>query len=143
MGEPEALSAEESKEIIRIHRKTCTQCTFAPDSGSILAFYTREQREAAYSRNVFVGYYYMKNWRSHLPFYIFWCNMCDKFTVDYPHGNELYFAYSCCGDKIEITDPDIYKKMEMTRPPTNWRTWWMFIKYLWSNRGLRKSDWHS
>lgn len=38
-------------------------------------------------------------WKGELPFYLFWCDACEHFSKDYPHGHteRQYLLCSYCG----------------------------------------------
>lgn len=36
---------------------------------------------------VFVGNEIYDGFNKQLPFYLFWCNSCERYTKDYPHGS--------------------------------------------------------
>jgi hypothetical protein len=139
-------SAEEARERARVHQENCTECRFVSDGDSILSFYARDHRDKTYVEPFFLDNFYMSGWVGHLPFYLFWCEKCDNLCVDYPHGHVLFLVYSCCGDRLQISDPEIYEKLDMPRPPTEWEAFVALFKYLWrtrNNGGAKSLDLHS
>jgi len=37
-------------------------------------------------KKVYISHEKHEGWRGELPFYLFWCALCERFAKDYPHG---------------------------------------------------------
>jgi hypothetical protein len=115
------------------HTRTCGRCISVPHSGSILPFYTRENKYQACWSYVFLGYFYLRGWPNHKPYYLFWCSRCDQFSVDCPYGEvRLYFVYHCCSNKVEINELSVYEKMGMSEEFVTFKSLVLCLKDWWN-----------
>ena len=58
-----------------------------------------------------------ENWSGKLPFYIFWCEDCENFAYDYPHGY-IEVQYLICHRCNNLVD---------------FRPWWAGWVLVWGN----------
>ena len=81
----------------------CTECTFVQDARTLLTFMvSREQKEKATSKPLFVGSFTMLGWTGHSGFYFFRCKKCESVSVDYPHGyTDFGLMFLCCVHCLE------------------------------------------
>ncbi len=138
-GKETPISAEEWEKAHPEHRNTgCKECTFVPDTGTLLAFNVpKEVRDKANQKPKFVGKFTMPNWTGHSGFYIFLCPNCDEVRVDYPHGycenGHLYIRCDRCRFRVVLYSGeyrDIYRRENVVAPPTFWEE----LKIFWKNR---------
>lgn len=50
-------------------------------------------------KKIYLGHEKRENWSGFLPFYLFWCEDCQHYAKDYPHGfiERQYLTCSHCG----------------------------------------------
>ena len=55
----------------------------------------------AHGRKIYIGHEQREGWTGKLPFYLFWCETCEHFSKDYPHGHIERQCLICsnCGIK--------------------------------------------
>lgn len=39
-----------------------------------------------FRKKLYLRHKQLEGWKGELPFYIFWCDACEQFAIDYPHG---------------------------------------------------------
>ena len=92
------------------HRDSeCRECSFVNDVETLFAFLvSREQKQQATSKPLFVGKFTMPGWSGHSGFYLFKCLECGDVNVDYPHGycdfGCLFLSCKMCRERL-VLDP--------------------------------------
>ena len=56
-------------------------------------------------KKIYLGHEQRKDWTGKLPFYLFWCEDCEHFAKDYPHGYPENQSLICshCGARHDFT----------------------------------------
>jgi len=64
---------------------------------------TEEQKnKARKGKKIFLGNGRRDGWRGELPFYLFWCKRCEKFSVDYKHWFNPFVTCQSCGTQFSF-----------------------------------------
>ncbi|MBI2674197.1 MAG: hypothetical protein HYX22_00455 [Candidatus Yanofskybacteria bacterium] len=124
-GNKHPISEEEWQKAHPEHKNIeCKECAFVQDGESLFTFFvSRDLKEKATEKPVFVGKFTMPNWIGHSGFYIFRCKECGEVSVDYPHGYTdhglMYLACCYCREKLPleaVRDRSIYEREETHVP---------------------------
>lgn len=55
-------------------------------------------------KKIYLGSEQKEGWSGSLPFYLFWCESCDHYAKDYPHGHieRRYLVCSYCTEQHDF-----------------------------------------
>lgn len=74
-----------------------------------------EEKESMKERGekIYVGHETRPGWSGYLPFFIFWCDKCEKYRKDYAHGFDPYLTCDSCHVSYYFNNtPEEKKKRE-------------------------------
>jgi len=65
-----------------------------------------------------------EGWSGKLPFYVFWCDQCENFSYDYPHGyiDRRYLKCHACEARIDFVPWWV-----------EWQKLWYAVKFVMSS----------
>jgi len=102
----------------------CTECSFVQDKETLFIYLvSRELKDKATKKPVFVGKFTMPGWVGHSGFYVFKCIKCGIVCVDFPHGYTdfglLFLRCDHCQERfvLELTkEKAVYEKESVHIP---------------------------